>query len=67
MCAYTAEGFEAAAASGEEASRQTAGETPGDPDQQQDQDRYTLHEYVMSHQHDSSLFNISELRDESGN
>ena len=38
MCA--AEGLEAAAAAGEEASRQTAGETPGDTDQQQDQDRY---------------------------
>lgn len=43
MCVCVAEGFEAAAAAGEEASRQTAGEAPGDSDQQQNQDRYCTH------------------------
>lgn len=36
---HIAEGFEATAAAGEEASWQIAGETPGNPDQHQDQDR----------------------------
>lgn len=48
VCVCAAEGLEAAAAAGEEESRQTAGETPGNPDQQQDQDRYTHLTHTLS-------------------